>query len=337
MSAMRKLLVGAVLALATTAASAETAPAAPQPALMAAKAAHGRLLGIAAAGKQLLAVGQQGVILQSQDGQHWQQLPSPVSSMLNRVRFLDPQHGWIVGYDGSILGNSWQLQHFDAEARALHDVLFISPQRGIAVGAYGTVLTTDDGGGHWLAQDSVLAELALHLNSLVLLRDGALIVVGEGGLIARSEDQGQSWKLLKSPYIGSWFGALPFGEKGMLLFGMRGNVYSTADASALLPEDSATLHAMDRESAATAAAAAALGWRGFDNPVQESLFGGSLRGTDEALLVGVNGVIAQLSLSAGTLTPMKKLRDEPLSGALWFHEQLLVVGRRGVQNLGAIQ
>ncbi len=312
----------------------------PQPALPAAKAAHTRLLGIAADGDHLIAVGQQGVVLKSTDGKSWEQLPSPVSVMLNRVRFFDKKNGWIVGYDTSILstrdgGASWQLSHADAEGKALHDVLFLDDSRGIAVGAYGTILSTQDGGAHWQAQDTIFSELSLHLNAILKLLDGSLLIVGEGGLVARSSDAGMSWKLLKSPYIGSWFGALPYGQKGALLFGMRGNVFSAADINALGTESGAEFSNMERQSVATAAEAAALGWRRFENEVQESLFGGNWLDKDSAVLVGVNGVITRADLGSGKLEPLKKLRDEPLSDAVVFNKQLLVVGRRGIQNLGA--
>src|SRR3546814_10559967 len=83
---------------------------APRRALTAAKATHARLLGIAIVDGHLAAVGQQGVILRSADGKNWQQVPSPVSSMLTRVRFLDARHGWIVGYDGRSEEHTSELQ-----------------------------------------------------------------------------------------------------------------------------------------------------------------------------------------------------------------------------------
>lgn len=312
----------------------------PRAALTAAKATQSRLLGVTAAGGRLTAVGQQGLILQSTDGKQWQQIASPASSMLNRVRFSDDKRGWIVGYDACILatvdgGQSWQLQHYDAAGRALHDVLFLDAQHGIAVGAYGTVLITRDGGAHWEVQASVLAELSLHLNTVLRLRDGGLLIAGEQGLLARSSDQGLNWQLVKSPYIGSWFGALPLGEKGSLLFGMRGNVFATQDVSSLTAETPASFDGMDRQSLTDPAAIAAAGWRQFENSVPESLFGGTLLTPERAALVGVNGVITQADLVQGSLQPMKRLKDEPLADVAVFENKLIVAGRRGVQNLGA--
>jgi photosystem II stability/assembly factor-like uncharacterized protein len=316
-------------------------PEAPRPALPAAKATHARLLGIAVVDGHLAAVGQQGVILRSADGRNWQQLPSPVSSMLTRVRFLDARHGWIVGYDGTVLGSSdggasWKLLHFDSTARALHDVLFTDPQHGIAIGAYGTMLTTGDGGAHWIEAAPMLADLALHLNAIIRLGDGSLLIAGERGLLAHSTDGGASWRLLKSPYVGSWFGALAHGEKGALLYGMRGHVFETDDVPALPTEDSSVLLSLERETPDSETQNPDGHWRQLANPVTESLFGGARVGTSSAVLVGVNGTIVRVDLANASLKPVEKLNDEPLSEAALFDGKLIVVGRRGVQNLGAL-
>ena len=338
---MRAILAGVLFTLAGAAVAADEAPAAveqPRSALPAAKATHARLLGLAPAGGKLIAVGQQGLILQSSDGEHWQQMPSPVSSMLNRARFLDEHSGWIVGYDGAILGThdggqSWKLLHYDATGRALHDVLFLDAQHGIAVGAYGTVMLTADGGATWAAQASALSDLSLHLNVILKLRDGALLIAGEKGLLARSTDAGQNWQLLKSPYVGSWFGALPQGDKGVLVYGMRGNVYGNNDLTHAAPETAASFDAPDREVPGHTSVLPP-GWKAYPNEVHESLLGGTLLDAGHALLVGVNGVMTEADLSAGTLHPLKRLNDEPLADVALLGQQRVVVGRRGVRKLG---
>lgn len=314
----------------------------PRPALPAPKGPQARLLGIAAVDGRLIAVGQQGLILESTDGRRWEQKVSPVSTMLTRVRFVEGGNGWIVGYDATILstgdgGRSWALRHFNPTAhRALHDILFLGPQRGIAVGAYGTVLTTGDGGASWQPQDSVVAELGMHLNAIIRLNDGSVLIAGERGLLARSGDEGQTWKLLQSPYAGSWFGALPHGYKGVLVFGMRGNTFATSDVSALPEGKKESFEGFERVSLSDAAIAAA-GWRQFPNPIRESLFGGTLTDPQHAVMVGVNGVIVRADLAAGTLEPLEKLKDEPLAGVVKFGEALVVVGRRGAQRLETAQ
>lgn len=86
------------------------------PALRSDLAAQSMLTGLTLAGQRLVAVGQRGHILYSDDaGQHWQQAQVPVSSDLVAVNFPSPQQGWAVGHDGVVLhssdaGQTWNRQ-----------------------------------------------------------------------------------------------------------------------------------------------------------------------------------------------------------------------------------
>ena len=80
------------------------------------KAATSLLLDIAAAGDRLVAVGERGHILYSNDrGLSWVQAKVPTAAMLTRVYFVSPELGWAVGHDGNVLasydgGVNWELQ-----------------------------------------------------------------------------------------------------------------------------------------------------------------------------------------------------------------------------------
>jgi photosystem II stability/assembly factor-like uncharacterized protein len=58
---------------------------------------------------------------------------------------------------------------------------------------------------------------------------GRLMLVGEGGLVMRSTDNGGHWETVKVPYEGSLYGALPLRDGAWLAFGMRGNVLRSED------------------------------------------------------------------------------------------------------------
>jgi photosystem II stability/assembly factor-like uncharacterized protein len=72
--------------------------------------------GLALAGKRIVAVGQRGHILYSEDaGKSWTQAAVPVSSDLTAVIFVSPSRGWAVGHGGVVLatqdgGTSWTKQ-----------------------------------------------------------------------------------------------------------------------------------------------------------------------------------------------------------------------------------
>lgn len=316
--------------------------AGPIPALPAPKAAQDRLLDIVVAGPRAVAAGQEGVILFSDDGRKWQQADVPVSAMLTRLRFTDERNGWATGYDAALLhttdgGEHWSVRHYDTSARALYDVLFLDAQHGIAVGAYGNHLESRDGGKTWAVQDSALSKLGMHMNVLLRMPDGALFVAGERGLAARSTDAGVTWQILDTPYGGSWFGALPLGENSILLYGMRGNVFIADDVAACATIDAALWDPYAREMMTDSARIAALGWRKLESPTKESLFGAMPLDPQTVMLVGVNGTALSLDVTAGTLSALTAPAKETLSKLASFRGRILAVGRKGIQDLGAMQ
>ncbi len=68
-------------------------------------------------GQRIVAVGERGLIVYSEDdGSSWQQARVPVSVTLTAVHFPTPDYGWAVGHGSVILhsndgGKSWQLQY----------------------------------------------------------------------------------------------------------------------------------------------------------------------------------------------------------------------------------
>ena len=86
------------------------------PAKASALAQRSPLLDLARAGSRLVAVGQRGHILYSDDeGGRWQQARVPVSSDLNAVTFPTPEQGWAVGGDGVV------LRHFNRVTPNLYE------------------------------------------------------------------------------------------------------------------------------------------------------------------------------------------------------------------------
>ena len=89
------------------------------PAVESDKAASSLLLDIAKAGERLVAVGERGHIIYSDDnGKSWEQAEVPVMVTLTAIDFPTPEKGWAVGHDGVVLhtkdgGETWDKQ-FDA-------------------------------------------------------------------------------------------------------------------------------------------------------------------------------------------------------------------------------
>ncbi|GAW96222.1 MULTISPECIES: WD40/YVTN/BNR-like repeat-containing protein [Colwellia] len=226
------------------------------PATESALASKSLLLDIAPIGaNKLVAVGQHGHILLSMDGINWQQANVPVQATLTSVYFLNEQLGWAVGHDATILhsqdgGLNWQVQQYlPALEKPLLDIYFKNAQQGLAVGAYGQFFRSNDGGTTWqsefhqeflLADDvdylkelkaedeeAYLDEISFilpHFNGLV--QDGrTLFLLGEAGLLAKSNDFGLTWQQFDGFYQGSFFSMGRTKQGNILVAGLRGHVF----------------------------------------------------------------------------------------------------------------
>ncbi len=103
----------------------QSAGAATAPAIPSSKAAQGLLLDVVRAGNRLIAVGERGhVVLSDDEGTHWRQAAVPTRALLTAAWFTDAQRGWAVGHDSTVLhtldgGETWVVQHqayFDSAA-----------------------------------------------------------------------------------------------------------------------------------------------------------------------------------------------------------------------------
>jgi photosystem II stability/assembly factor-like uncharacterized protein len=122
------------------------------------------LLGVTRAGTRMVAVGEYGhVVLSDDDGKTWRQakrVPSTVT--LTAVAFVDEKTGWAVGHDTLILhttdgGETWVKQFGGGESdNALLSVFFKSPNHGWAVGAFNYTVETTDAGKTWVERKTLM-------------------------------------------------------------------------------------------------------------------------------------------------------------------------------------
>jgi photosystem II stability/assembly factor-like uncharacterized protein len=220
--------------------SAATVPTVNGDAALLTGAAQAPILAATRAGNRLIAVGEHGVVLLSDDdGQHWRQAQTvPTQALLTGVNFVDAQQGWAVGHDGVILhsddgGEHWIQQRQDLSTdKPLMAVRFTDATHGIAVGLFSLALRTEDGGATWTPFELVPGSSDdKHLYAI--FGDGnVLCIAAEAGAVYRSLDAGASWSLIQTSNIGSfWTGAaLPDGR--LLLAGQRGHVFVSDDHGA---------------------------------------------------------------------------------------------------------
>lgn len=192
------------------------------------------LLNMDHAGAAIIAVGERGHVLRSDNhGESWRQILVPTRATLTAVLFIDAEHGWAVGHDQTILqttdgGNSWRLVYQDLdESPPLLDLYFFNRDKGYAIGAYGTFLETRDGGETW--EQRYISEDDFHLNQIRRVGN-ALFIAGEAGMVYRSTDDGATFTELIPGYAGSFFGLLPLDRDSLLLFGLRGHLFRSDDS-----------------------------------------------------------------------------------------------------------
>lgn len=328
----------AVLLGVTLTQAAEPAPRSAEPARL---AAHGLLIAIAAAGQRLVAVGDRGIVVLSDDrGASWEQASAvPTQALLTGVCFLDAQHGVAVGHDEVILttadaGRTWQRTHYAPEAqRPLLDVWCDAGGRAIAVGAYSTYLTSTDRGATWrevrftpvprsphpravargaraaVAPGPSADEAATggyHLNRIVSDAGGRLYIAGEAGHLYRSDDGGATWLTLDSPYEGSFFGVLPLDGATLLAFGLRGHLYRSEDAGS--------------------------SWQQVPTGTVEMLDGATRCGDSGVAIVGLAGVVLVSRDGGRSFTLLQQADHAGLSAALTAgDETLATVGENGTK------
>lgn len=259
----RSLVGGAALAALGGPASAALPAVLQRPALQTPLAPGAAMLALARAGKRLVAAGERGIVLTSDDdGRRWTQARVPVQASLTALRFADESRGWAAGHLGVLLatadgGATWSLQLDGLQAaqrtlqaaadeaqrksaqRLLDDGpdkpffdLDVQGTRLLAVGAYGLAFESTDSGGSWspLAQ-RLPNPKRLHLYGVKAIGE-RIVIAGEQGLLLRSTDRGATFAALPSPYKGSFFGLLAARSGTLVAYGLRGNAFRSADFGA---------------------------------------------------------------------------------------------------------
>jgi photosystem II stability/assembly factor-like uncharacterized protein len=191
----------------------------------------------------------------------------------------------------------------------LMDVWFLDQNRGWAVGAFGTLLTTDDGGQHWVGQPALLDNPdEFHLNTIT--GDGAtrVFIAGEGGVMYRSLDGGDSWETLEPFYEGSWFGLVYSAQHdALLVFGLQGNLFRSSDFGDT--------------------------WEAVPGDSKVALAGGSASGNGDIVLVGGVGTVLR-SQDGGLSFKRDMMPDRlSLSSAMQSDGQLILIGQGGAKRL----
>lgn len=212
-----------------------------QPAIRRAYAGEEMLLAATRAGRRLVAVGDHGVVLLSDDdGNTYRQAQAvPTRTTLTAVSFADEKNGWAVGHWGAIVhsadgGETWTLQRSDTSVdRPLFSVYFADAEHGLAVGLWSLFLGTADGGKTWneveLPAPPDGGKADRNLFAVFANHQGSIFIAAEKGTVLRSADRGATWSYLITGYKGSFWTGCALKDGTLLVGGLRGTIYRSTD------------------------------------------------------------------------------------------------------------
>lgn len=292
------------------AATASGSPA--QPAVQAQKVRHPEhapLLAAERAGTRLVAAGDFGTILLSDDdGRSWRQARSvPTRVTLTALDFVDERHGWAVGHGGIVLatddaGENWTVQHGAGDDVVLFSVHFDDLRHGLIVGAFGFALRTDDGGATW--QRITVSDDDVHLYQVFSDARGATWIAAEMGSVFRSDD-GERFERVEVPYGGSLWGGMAAPDGSLLLWGMSGTLLRSVDGGQ--------------------------SWRRTETDTENPITSAVSLPDGRLVLVGLGGAVLESSDGGATVRTEIRPTRHAYTAALVAHGKPLLFGLAGVE------
>ena len=273
------------------------------------RAEHGLLLGVARAGTRLVAVGDAGRVLLSDDqGGTWRlSAKTGTDELLTSVIFPSAKEGWAVGQDETIVhttdgGESWTRQYVKADAdQVLFTVISLAPGHLFSSGSYNLILEAQDGAA-WKESKIPNTDDDYHLNCAVNRGDDILVTGEAGHAFIRYAG---AWTPMKLPYEGSQFACLVGADGSFYSFGLRGTAFRA------LP--------------------GAKEWTKIETGTQRSFFGATSLADGRMALVGSNGLLELLDPKTAKTTVLPRPSAGTLSGVTETKDgKLLIVGDDGL-------
>lgn len=194
-----------------------------RPALTSKRAAASLMLAIARAGNRLVAAGERGQVVYSDDcGAAWHQAAVPVSVTLTALQFVDSRLGWAVGHSGVVLatrdgGATWtrQMDGSQAAQLALQSAQKLAQKSQDAAGASTQAADPKNIASQLALRDAerLVAEGSdKPLFALHFWTPQRGMVVGAFGLALSTADGGQTWE---------WMGDRIPNPKGLHLYALQ--------------------------------------------------------------------------------------------------------------------
>ncbi len=180
------------------------------------------------------AVGAYGALLETTDGgQHWQdvaeRLDNPDQLHLNGIAAIKDSGLFIVGEQGSMFrsgdnGATWSRVEGPYEGSLFGALGTAQAHTLLAYGLRGNLYRSSDFGDSWqqIALTASRGPLQFGLASAALLEDGSIVLVGNGGSVLRSSDDGLTFSVFNRADRIALAGVTSLADGGLLLVGQGG-------------------------------------------------------------------------------------------------------------------
>jgi len=256
--------------------------------------------------KQGWAVGHDGVILHSGDGgERWDVQLSGLTANDLLVAAMERRVAAEPASEEAkkLLAEAKRYKEQGADKPFL-DVWFADTLQGYAVGAYNLIFKTADGGKTWEPWFDRTENPKFFNLYAIRPAAGSLYIAAEGGLVLKLDAVAQRFRALSLPYNGSFFG-IADADSAALVFGLRGNVYRSADGGK--------------------------SWTKVDAGLPATIVSGTRTAGGAVLLADVGGRVVATLDGGATFLKVRVNNPMPLAGiAAAGDGKLVLVGPRGV-------
>lgn len=312
-------------------------------------AAKQLLLAATWAGTRIVAVGQGGIIVISDDGgRHWRQADSvPTSATLTDVRFADARNGWAIGHLGVVLhtadaGLSWTRQ-LDGTAAAQLTLEAVKQQEGgqssdsVKKALRLAQMMVEDGPNKPFLTMSVLSTESVQ-------------IFGAYGLSLSTADGGRTWtsieRQLPDPNGFHYYGTvvagdarIVVGERGTVLRGQEGHELEAVSTPypgtlfGVLKGRHDTLVAFGLQGTVLVSRDAGASWSKVESGLGASIQSGAVL-SDGTIVLGSEGGQLVVSRNDGQSFATLATVTQPAAGMLPVAPRaILVVGPRGAERV----
>lgn len=275
-----------------------------------------------------LSFGSPGAILKTKDaGKTWIEPEKHPDSTRFLAAAFRGRRGLLAGFDGTIAvsgdeGDNWEEVPTPRKGVRLFGVAWSDSLTAVAVGDSAALWRTVNAGRTWTETPRLPGIADQTLSAVSFRSDGVGFIVGYGGVILRSSDQGASWSVVPTPVKDPLYG-FSFRDASVgLAVGGHGTVLATKDGGETWTRPSAemgddyifTVKWLNGDTALAVGdwghggfliltADAGATWTDLSMPTRKSLWAMASLGPGRAAIAGQDGAILIGTLASGNIDP----------------------------------